>query len=548
MIRLLGPRFKLFLLFYALGAGLILIVGRRTEFHALSNDYWNILYYGRHMTLTQPESLYNGFYPFGYAFLIGQMPFTYVLPLSFLLNALLTGLLVASVSTLVSHSDSIPATLIAFYSSLAAPFVYQTAITLSPDIGAAAFTAFAVFLLCRDWFNPPLPPSSPASTPLPPPSPAAENTPDIQLSVSRPILIGVSLGLSFLWRTHAAVSILAILAGYFLLTGIRPLRPRLFLIDALAATAGLQVIVNLLSGHAPFETGQAFNLYKFFHGMDWTYPPTPAEIKDFSLFKTIADDPARAWGLYQPFLYYFLSHVWAAALAFLLSPKGRYARFSLFSFIFIVIYAIPISLSDSARSPVILMCVYLASVAVLLAVLTETAKKYIRNRAPAAAELRSKFIEWLAFAVFIAAGFRTFHNWAAYDIGITRAAVAERRVLTVVEQTLLDNGMTSPAQVFADRYDFYTPNTMPYRSRQIGNWSAGWVWGYAEEFPELPADSWESFAQACKEQGVRFLVLSQNSHYRGGIFPPIYNDEADIQALGLRFIGQRGKMRIYEFK
>jgi hypothetical protein len=89
---------------------------------------------------------------------------------------------------------------------------------------------------------------------------------------------------------------------------------------------------------------------------------------------------------------------------------------------------------------------------------------------------------------------------------------------------------------------------MPYRSRQIGNWSQDWVWGYADEFPPLPNDSWESFAAACREQGIRFLVLSPNSHYRGEIFPPIYNNEVDIVSLGLQFIAQRGNIRIYKFK
>lgn len=541
MIRLPKTRPPLFLLFFIAGFGLILLVGWLTEFHALSNDYWNILYYGRNMTLSRPESLYNGFYPFGYAFLIGQMPFTYALPLSYLLNALLAGLLVASVSTLVSCADSIPATLTAFCATVAAPFVYQNAITLSPDIGAAAFTAFAVLLLTKHWLTP-VPQTSVLQTSVCHPD---------KLKFVVPILIGVSLGLSFLWRTHALVSILAILIGYFLLAGIRPLRPRLILIGSLAMTAGLQVVVNLISGHGAFETGQAFNLYKFFHGVDWTHPPTPADIKGFSVFQTIADDPARAWDLYRPLLYYFLSHAWAAVLSLILAPKGRYARFSLFSLLFIVLYAVPISLSDSARSPVILMCVYLASVAILPAVLSETAKKFLPGHArpavPGGANARSRLIEWMVFAVFIAFGFRTFYNWAAYDFGITRAAIAERRNLTAVEQALLSNGMTSPSEVFADRYDFYTPNTMPYRSRQIGNWSAGWVWGYAEEFPELPNDSWESFAAACREQGVRFLVLSQNSHYRGAFFPPIYNEEAQIEALGLRFIAQRGKMRLYVF-
>lgn len=525
MIRLLGPRYKLFLLFFAFGAGLVSLVGWLTQFHALGNDYWNILYYGRHMTLSQPESLYNGFYPFGYPLLIGQMPFTYVLPLSYALNALLAGLLVASVSTLISYSDSIPATILAFYSALAAPFVYQNAITLSPDIGAAAFTAFAIFLLCRDWFAP-VPQTSVCDS-------------DKLKFVVLPILAGISLGLSFLWRTHALVSIVAILAGYLLLNGIRPFRPLILLILSMTAVAGLQSIVNLISGHGPFETDQAFNLYKFFYGVDWTNPPGPAEIEKFSLIQFIATDPVRAWGAYQPLFFYFIQHAWAAALAFILSPKGRYSRLSLFFLIFIVLYAIPISLSDSARSPVVLMTVFLPSVALLLAVLIETMKKFLPTL---------RFSEWIVTAIFIGIGFNTFSGWALYDIGITRAAVAERKVLSVIEQTLISNGMISPEQVFADRYDFYTPNTMPYRARSIDKWSLDWFWGLAEEYPLLPNDSWESFSAASREQGIRYLVLGPNSHFRGEIFPPIYNDEVDLDSYGLRFIGQRGKMRLYEFQ
>lgn len=517
MKYILGARFKLFLLFFTFGTGLTFTIGWMTQFHALSNDYWNILYYGRNMTLSQPESLYNGFYPFGYAFLIGQMPFTYVLPLSYLLNALLSGLFIASVSTLLAYTDSIPATLVAFYSSIAAPFVFQNANTLSPDIGAAAFTAFAIYLLCQNWFKK-----------------EKEELTDSQL-----ILAGVSLGLSFLWRTHAAVSIIAILAGYVLLTGIRPLRPHILLAVSLAGVAGLQVIINLISGHGPLETAQAFNLYKFFYGVDWTYSPTPEDIESFSLWKTIAEDPAHAFGLYKPFFLYFISHVWAALPAFLLSPRGRFARFSFFSLIFIILYAIPISLSDSARSPVILMSVYLPSISILLAVLIDMTKQHITS---------IRWIEWAVAVLFIGLGFQTFYGWAVYDIGITRAAIAERKVLSVIEHTLRANGMTSSSEIFSDRYDFYTPNTMPYHGRGIEKWSVDWFWGMKDDYPLLPNDSWDAFSTACKEQGIRFLVLGPNSHYRGDIFPPIYNKEVDIEALGLRFIGQRGNMRLYELK
>lgn len=519
MKNILGVHFKWFWLFFAAGAGLTFAIGWYIEFHALSNDYWNILYYGRRMSLSDLASLYNGFYPFGYPFLVGRMPFTYVLPLSYLLNALLSGLFIASVSTLLLSSDSLPATLLAFFASIAAPFVFQNANTLSPDIGAAAFTAFAVYLL---W------------NPIYEKEHAAAHVHDLRF-----VLAGVSLGFSFLWRTHAVVSILAIFAGWFLLFGFRPQRPRLLLIASLALVAGLQVIVNIISGHGMFETAQAFNLYKYFYGVDWTLPPGPEEIAQFSLVRTIMEDPLGAWNLYKPFFFYFISHAWAAGVAFLISPKGRFARFSLFSLVFILLYAIPIALSDSARSPVILMGIYLPSVAVLLAALVDLAQKYFGEK---------RWVQWTVIALFVAAGFQTFYGWVVYDVGVIRAANAERRVFTAIEYTLRARGMASSNEVLADRYDFYIPNTMPYRSRQIDKWSVDWLWGFRDEYPLLPNDSWESFFAACKEQGIRFLVLSPNSHYRGEIFPPIYKDEVDLDALGLRFIAQRGNLRIFEIK
>ncbi|MBM3180927.1 MAG: hypothetical protein FJZ86_11300 [Chloroflexi bacterium] len=517
MKKILGANFKWFILFFVLGAGLTFALGHFIQFHAMSNDFWNILYYGRGMTLAEPESLYNGFFPFGYAFLVGQMPFTYVRPLAYLLNALLAGLFTASVSTLIASTRSIPATIIAFYCSIAAPFVFQNANTLSPDIGSAAFTAFAVFLLRRNLLE--------------------EN--QNELSSLNSVLIGISLGLAFLWRTHAIVSAFAIFFGYFLLFGIRPLRSRVLMLSAFLAVFALQVAVNLISGHGAIETAQAFNLYKYFHGVNWTNPPTPAEIEKFSLYEAIAKDRARFFDLYLPLFKYFISHAWASGLAFLLSPKGRYSRYSLFSFVFILLYAIPISLGDSARSPVILMGIYLPSVAVLLVVMTDQIKEYINP---------GRWVTGLVGTLFVLAGFQIFYGWAGYDSGLIRASRAESKVLVIIEQTLLSHGMKSPSEVFADRYDFYTPNTMPYRSRQIGNWSEDWVWGFSDEFPPLPNDTWEVFARASKEQGIRFLALSPNSFYRGEIFPPIYYGEVELEALGLRFIGQRGNIRIYQFR
>jgi hypothetical protein len=516
MQKIFGSSFKLFIFFFVFGAGLTFALGSYIQFHVVSNDFWNILYYGRHMTLAEPESLYNGFFSFGYALLIGQLPFTYVLPLAYFINALLAGFFVASVSTLVAATRSVFATGIAFFASIATPYIFKNANTLSPDIGSVAFTAFAIFLIWRDRFD------------------ETHETP----GALRSVLIGLSLGLAFLWRSHAIVSSVAVLFGYFVFAGIRPSRSFALTVGTFFFIVSLQVAINLISGHGAFETAQAFNIHKFFYGLNDTYPPTPAEIEKFSIIDAVMSDPRRALEAYLIPFKYLISFGWPAAACFLLSPRGRLSRYSLFLLTFVLLYTIPVSIGDSPRSAVMIMGAYVPSLALLTVVLMDLVGKISPK----------KWAAGLTGVLFIIASAQFFYGWLLYDVDFIRISRAERKMLTAIEQTLVSSGMKSPTEVFADRYDFYTPYKMPYRSRQIGNWSQDWIWGFSSEFPPLPNDSWDSFAAACKEQGVRYLVLSPNSFYRGDIFPLIYHQEVEVESLGLQFIAQRGNIRIYMFK
>ncbi|MBL8091693.1 MAG: hypothetical protein JNJ43_15255 [Anaerolineales bacterium] len=514
--KVLGIHYKSFLFFFVLGASITFALGRYLQFHSTGNDFWNILYYGRNMTLSQPESWYNGFYPFGYAFLIGQMPFTYILPIAYIINSLLAGLFTASVSTFLVYTQNIFAVLIATFGSIAAPFVFQSIHTIGPDIGAAAFVAFAVFLLWKNYFE-------------------RQN----DFTNLNSILIGISLGLGFLTRTHVIISAVAIFFSYFLLIGIRPFRSRILMAGVFLLFVWLQVIVNLASGHGAFETAQAFNMYKFLYGFNSTYPPAPAEIAQFSLFDEITRNPRWFFQAYLIPFQFLISYAFMPVICFVLSPKGKFSKYALFSFLYIILYSIPIAVGDSARAPLMIMNAYITCMAFILATINAQAERYIPK------------IKWTGLAVgilFIVLSFNTYKNWLFYDAEFIRANASERKNLSVIEATLLTNGMKSPTEIFADRYDFYTPNTMPYRSRQLGNWNMDWVWGYKEEYPPLPNDSIESFLIACKEQGIRYLVLSQNSYHRGEIFSLIYNEEINLEFIGLRFIGQRGNMRIYEVK
>ncbi|HCK66147.1 MAG TPA: hypothetical protein DHW49_07760, partial [Anaerolineae bacterium] len=524
--KVLGIHYKSFLFFFVLGASITFALGHSMQFHSTGNDFWNILYYGRNMTLSEPESLYNGFYPFGYAFIIGQMPFTYILPIAYIINSLLAGLFTASTATLSLYARNVFAVLIATFGSIAAPFVFQSTHTIGPDIGAAAFVAFAVFLLWKNHFE--------EQFPFPK---LGEGLGVRELTDLHSILIGASLGLGFLTRTHVIVSVIAIFIGYFLLFGIRPFRSRLIMIGAFFCFVLMQIIVNLVSGHGALETAQAFNMYKFLYGFNPTYPPTPNEIEKFSFIKVIFENPKLFFYSYWGQFRFISSFSWTSIICFLLSPRGQFAKLALFSFITSILYSIPIVVGDSPRAPLMVMSAYVVCMGLIPVVFTQQIERYYPKS------------QWLNIAVaifFFMIYFNTFRGWILYDTNFVYVNQTEQKNLRVIENTLLSNGMNSPSEVYSDRYDFYTPNTMPYRSRQIGNWNIDWVWGYSVEFPILPSDNLESFLNACKEQGVRFLALSPNSHFRGEIFSQIYNEEVDIELLGLKFIGQRGNIRLYE--
>lgn len=505
-----------FLAFFISGLALTLWLGSVIQFHAISNDFWNILYYGRKMSLYEPVSLYNGFYPFGYALLIGQLPLTYVMPLAYGINALLAGLYVAAAAGLVFCSNSKTAAAVAFLAALAAPYVFKSANTLSPDMGSLAFTAFAIFLMWRGQLNG-----------------EAKKMGKLLASLS-----GLSLGMAFLWRSHAVVASVAVLLAYAVFGTRQRWGDLKYMGIAFLALLMAQVAVNLVSGHGAFETAQAFNIHKFFYGVTTVLPPTPAEIAKFSLLDEVLQNPERALTAYLLPLQYHLSFIWAPLALFLIAPRGKFARFGLFSITYILLYSIPVSLGDSPRAPILLMAVYIPSVALIPAAWNEQAPKVFKQA----------WVPRLVLILFLGACAWNYYGWVQYDINLIERANDERRTLAFIEKTLIAHGMKSPDEVFADRHDFYTPHTMPYRARWIGNWAQDWVWGYADEYPALPGDTWQAFSAACSAQGIRYLVLSPNSRYRGEIFPPIYERSVDLDRLGLKYLGQRGKIRLFEFK
>lgn len=508
---------KFFAAVFILGAGVTALSGVYSGFHVSSNDFWTLLYYGRHMTWENRESLYNGFYPFGYAFLIGQMPYTYAIQLSYLLNALLSGLFAASVSALVSQRRFLPATLLACVLSLTQPLIHQYSNTPGPDIGTAAFPAVAIYLLWKDAL-------------------AGREGP---VSNSSAALIGASLGLGFLWRTHVLVLAVIVLILAVFLRRVRSGYSITLMAGTFLAFASLQVAVDLLSGHRAFETAQLFNVYKFLYGLDWVQPPTPEQISKLSLFEIFRKDPRLVFDSALPYFQYLVSYAWPGVICLLVSPRGALRGFAFFSVLAVVLYSLPLSLSDSPRALLPVIPLTLSAAALFFTALMERLRPFLSTSKSA--------LIWgtVLILVFSAA---PVYRWGVHDWTFLKDIRAAHRVFKGIEQVLLSNGMKSPEEVFSNKYQFYIPSRPPFTPRQFSDWYNDWVWGYSEEYPPLANDSWDAFRQSCLEQGIKFIVLSPSAVEQGEFFAAIYEDNFDDDLVGLEFITARANMRIYRFK
>jgi hypothetical protein len=125
----------------------VLLIGAMNNFNVGLNDFWGLLYYADQLTLAEPMSLYNGFFPIGYALILKLLPEGWETVGAYSLSALFAGLLVAVSGRIAGASHGFWAMLGACTLVLMAPIVFQYANVPGPDIGTAALTALAVWFL-----------------------------------------------------------------------------------------------------------------------------------------------------------------------------------------------------------------------------------------------------------------------------------------------------------------------------------------------------------------------------------------------------------------
>ncbi len=478
-------------LFFLVSAITYTLTARALGFQVVLNDFWTVFYYARNLNLSIPASLQNSLFPIGYATILHLMPVRHALWMAFYLNVALASLAVTATSALVlTEHRSWPAVLVGLC-AIFYPLTFRYANTTGPDIGVVTFIALGLFFLWRDML--------------------AENNSQgagkwQQVNWA---LAGGSLALASLWRSHAIVAGLAILLVHTGIMGVKTLWQRKTLWLAFLLVAGIQVLVNLLAGHGAAENAQYFNIYKTFFGNDWL--TVPKDANNQLLINLFLTRPIPILKQYLPHVWNVALYTWPAVPLYMVSKKPAYRRYAIFTAMVICLYALPVAFGSSPRAPLAITPLSFTAFGLLVGEITQ--------------RLSTRF--WLRLAAWTAflalAALMTF-QWYQENTRFIQAFSDQHERYLNIERRLRAQGLTSPDEVFTNRYNFYLPTTPPYQPRSNGGWDSSILWNYRTAYPELPVGTWEEFSAACQAQGVRFLVLNPYSYELAPYFGEIYQE------------------------
>ncbi len=508
---------KVFAIAFLVGAAIFTASGSFIHFQVVLNDFWGVLYYGKHLSIFQPVSLYNGFFPIGYPFLLSFIPDNYVIYYAFALNILFSALFLGWLTSLFYSLDkSRWGVGLVCLAAVLYPLFFQYANTISPDLGAAAFSIGGVYLL---WLA------------------ELQGREQSGHPIRDDILAGLLFGFSALFRSHGIISAAAILLAYSLTCGFRRLWQRKALALSLGLVYLIQVAANLLSGHGPLETAQNFNAYISFYSLNWWH--LPPEVYSFSLVSQFIKHPAGFIAIYIP-LFLHLMVFGAPALLCLIFLRERYhKKFAWFVFLATLFYALPVAigtaLTDRGPLPILGMTITCAGLLGL------EAWKRARNWLAFSKALQILAAGLLAVAaVWIASG------WGSSNLDFLVLNRGQYQNLQIIEKTLVERGATKPSQVFTNNFDLYFPDNPPYRLYSNGGWEDYSLWNYRQEFPELPTDSWEAFSTAAAQKHIRFLALSPGAGALAGFLNDLYRER--FHPPGVELIGSVGLNKIYQLQ
>lgn len=468
---------------------LMLIAAACCGFHQQHNDFWDSVFIARHLTLHDLQSLFNPQYPIGYTFFIKTIggPGLPVTP-AIIANCIFAGLMLLALCLLLRKFIPGKAAAAAVILLALFPRMFHYCTVGGGDPGSVAFFTLGAFLIL---------------------STIADHSGNVRWS--RLLFGGMFLGLGALFRYHVFVG------GVLFLLALCLVYRKSWLQLAIAGI-GLciayspQWSINLLTGHGLFKTQFGpMNVYDLMYSLNW-YRSTSLDLPSSVMTIILADPMLFARNYALAFLKF--SPFWIFPLLALIATKERVLR-NLCAAIFLwaLAYFALFSATTSGRQGLLIMPLTFFSIAVLL----REAWLYAKTNATATAQAMKFAIPLLSLCALAAFCQRDIHKIVVRS--------HEHAACDAVENLLRSRGCTTVNQVFATDYDIYFKDMPPYTLPSNGGAPRWGTYGVKEELPEFPVDTLGVFAKACRERGVRFLVLTREAEKYSEALGRLYDSE-----------------------
>jgi hypothetical protein len=228
-----------------------------------------------------------------------------------------------------------------------------------------------------------------------------------------------------------------------------------------------------------------------------------------------------------------------ALLCIFFLKEQREKKFAWFVLLVTVIYSALIAIGTSAsdRGPIPLVGMASVCTGLLGMELWSRGKKVIGS---------SKPLVGLVLAVLAIASIGIGYLWYETNQEFLALYREQSNIFRQVQDRLVGLGMKSPGEAFTNKFVMYFPDMPPFRPHMNGGWENYSLWGYREEFPEIPTDTWENFIAECSRQKIKFLVLSPGASAASDFLGTLYNHEFNPPEV--EFVGKIHYTRIFRIK
>jgi hypothetical protein len=452
------------------------------------------------MVASIPESWFNQKYPVGYTLLLKFISGngSPVLP-AIILNSMIGATIVFICGYVFKKLLSKPAFLFCSAALALYPTLFHYFTVGGGDPGAVLFFAAGSALICISLLE--------------------QNRSYLPFFIA-----GLLMGTGALFRYHVLPATLLFLIIFTVIY-----RPyfRQFLIAVLSLWIAYlpQIIVNLVSGHGPFETQfSPMNTYDLMHSLSWHQAINFDMPK--SAFAIIGQAP---WFFIQKYLKVLVSFspCYLPQIAALILEKDKNKRqFLLAASIFSVLYFFFFSTFTSGRQgliilPLALLCTGFLIESLILRLGTVNKKRII-----------SVFLTTIVI-VLVFKDYQKIHR-----------RVAHFSVYKKAESALISDGCKSAREIFSPYFSFYFPALPPYVPYYNGGTPRWSIYKFDDEFPEFPVKSENEFITTCRGHGVQFLMISCNCKQPSPFFSEIYIQKDEKFEL----IFKHGPIKIFKLR